>query len=284
MTPDLYGYYWVGNSDPDIETVGRLEDQMDQWETDGYGRSVEVIVDRGRMAEHKFPKRPGARRLTDVIRSGDVVVIDRLNDLGRSFEDIVQFLAHLVDRWAISLYVIQETEGDQLYLTPEQLRAMTAAWKWAVPLIEGEVRSLEYAVIRAMSARVAGKKAAALGISFSKRYKGVPQWDEGEIAVLREIWSRWAQGETYRDIGLDLLARDVRTKGGALWCRRKGKPRSPGDLGRLCYERVRWAIQVMERVVAAGNPNHPFLAGWDWQSYLKSPASGNGDHDVPAPV
>ncbi|MHC4867517.1 MAG: serine integrase family protein [Planctomycetota bacterium] len=270
----IFGYYWLGtrNFDPS-PVVQNLTAAIADLQAEQGGDCGPVIVDGGPLSDHAYADRPGARRLIDLLQSEDVLVIDRFEDLGRDFTDIRCFLDALTRRWNISLW----STAENYFYSHAELRGCIPAWRIAEPIVDRDIADLENMAKRTHRRRqraqwIGWKSVHTRGRAKRQKPKTWVPCEE-DIAVMRQIWARHQQGEPYHDIGRDLLARGVARHNGRPWCyyekaERKNRPKGQR---RIEYHYVRDAIVEIDRAIAAGDPTHPFLAGWDWESYV-----GNG--------
>lgn len=278
----IFGYFWLGTKDDDpAPTIKRVTAAMHDLE----GQCGPMIVDNGALSDHGHLKRPGALSLTDQLRSEDVIVIEHFRHLGRDLKDILSFLDALTGRWELSFYNVS---ADYLFSHAE-LRGLVHAWRYAEEIVQRDVRALERRLRPDRGMRGAGQYLGRCVVrGHDPLHLTKEAWNrqgvawvshEGEVAVMREIWSRYQQGESHLDIGLDLLARKVTRKNGGLWCfYERTVRRSHRKFGRrIDYVFVRTAIRLIDEAIAAGDPTHPFLAGWDWESYRQDPGCKDGE-------
>lgn len=268
----VYGYLWNGsqprNPNHAANAIRAALQEVD-------GAPGPVILDDGPLAEETYEKRPGARALFDMIRSGDTLVIEDWPDLGRDLPDAAALLDAVTKHRNISLY----HAGTKTTYSHDDLRGLMTAAKILDSLVQ---RDLRYATEGAVGTMMYGNQGMGYmnmkGRNPIKR-SGKRAWnqdgiakipDETQIAVMRECWARYQQGETHLAIARDLMQRGVKRNTGRPWvfyqkCIRKECKRRTH---RIDYRHVITAIREIALKIAAGNPNHPFLAGWDWQSYL----------------
>lgn len=89
------GYARVSSFDQNLDL------QKDALQRAGCDR---IIVDR---ASGKRTERPGLNTLKEILRQGDVVVVWRLDRLGRSLKDLIEWVNHL-DQLGVALKSLEE--------------------------------------------------------------------------------------------------------------------------------------------------------------------------------
>lgn len=92
-------------------TEQTLAHQRTQAEAAGFVFDDEV-ADHGESGRKPLRERPEGRRLFDILRQGDVLVVRWINRLGRNYEDVTQTMDQLMDRGVIVRTIISNMTFD----------------------------------------------------------------------------------------------------------------------------------------------------------------------------
>ena len=207
------GYVRVSTEEQSVKGVG-LADQEARIRAHAFARGVElseVIIDAGYSA--KDLKRPGAQRLLEMIRRGQVasVTILKLDRLTRNTRDLGELL-ELVKKNSVALISVGES-----------LDTETAAGRMVVSML-GVVAQWERETIGERTASAMAYKRRQGAFCGSKRapygYRndnGRVIADEPEQDVLADIWAMRENKISLRRIVATLNERAIAAPGGGQW-------------------------------------------------------------------
>ncbi|MCJ2057742.1 recombinase family protein [Methylobacterium sp. J-048] len=96
-----------------------LAHQQTQAEAAGFVFDA-VVADHGESGRKPLRERPEGRRLYDMLRTGDVLVVRWINRLGRSYEDVTGVMRELMQRGVIVRTIISNMTFDGATKDPMQ--------------------------------------------------------------------------------------------------------------------------------------------------------------------
>ncbi|AIQ88718.1 recombinase family protein [Methylobacterium oryzae] len=96
-----------------------LDHQQTQAEAAGFVFDA-VVADHGESGRKPLRERPEGRRLYDMLRQGDVLVVRWINRLGRSYEDVTDAMRELMRRGVIVRTIISNMTFDGATKDPMQ--------------------------------------------------------------------------------------------------------------------------------------------------------------------
>ena len=96
-----------------------LAHQQTQAEAAGFVFDA-VVADHGESGRKPLRERPEGRRLYDMLRTGDVLVVRWINRLGRSYEDVTGVMRELMQRGVIVRTIISNMTFDGATRDPMQ--------------------------------------------------------------------------------------------------------------------------------------------------------------------
>lgn len=103
IPPRVYGYARVSTTHQDVAVQC---DSIQRYVADNkLGDLLHIYCDEGVSGATEFLDRKRGRLLSDVIRSGDVVVVHKLDRLGRSLLDTISTVHSLIQR-GVSLHIV----------------------------------------------------------------------------------------------------------------------------------------------------------------------------------
>jgi len=158
-----------------------LAHQQVQAEAAGFSFDV-VVADHGESGRKPLRERPEGRRLFDILRHGDTLVVRWLNRLGRSYEDVTATMRELMARGVVVRTVISNMTFDGATKDPMQRAIRDALIGFMAASAEAELE--------------AGREAQKAGIEHAKRredtYRGrKPSYSREQLGAVR---GRLAQG------------------------------------------------------------------------------------------
>ncbi len=159
------GYARVSSFDQNLDL------QKDALEKAGCER---IIIDK---ASGKNTQRPGLQTIKDILRKGDVLIVWRLDRLGRSLKDLIEWVNYL------------ETNGAAIKSLEESIDTTTATGKLVFHLF-GALAEFERQLIRerTQAGLAAARARGRLGgrpksLSEEKRKLAIKLYDEKKISV-----------------------------------------------------------------------------------------------------
>ena len=173
-----------------------------------------------------FRERPEFAKLMEEMNPNDHLIVWRLDRLDRNFYRILECVGWL-DQRGIKLHLIREQFGLPLDLSTAVARA-TVAMMAMVADIEQEFRL--HAIAEGKRWRQSQGLAIGKFPGMGKRREHVRRkgrlvkldvWDPVECNTIREIYRRYAEGETMAVIAEDLVARGVKTAAGRKWANKR---------------------------------------------------------------
>lgn len=122
----------------------------------------EVIADHGESGRKPLRDRTEGRRLFDLLRRGDVLVVRWINRLGRSYEDVTEVMRELMRRGVIVKTVISRMTFDGATTDPMQRAIRDALIGFMAASAEAELEATREAQ-RAGIDHARGREDAYLG-------------------------------------------------------------------------------------------------------------------------
>lgn len=173
-----FGYIRVGAAGEDVRERGLKE------------RMLELLQDERLLfvdVRDKDYDRPAYERMWEIIQPGDIIYIDELDSLGRTYEDMAAEWQRLVRDWDIDVVLL----SDQMPLDSRVFRAMGPAGKQTQQLVSDLLLYLGDLQRRRMqeTQRDGIARAKKAGIRF-----GRPSI-ERDWELLEKTAQRWADGE-----------------------------------------------------------------------------------------
>ncbi|MGQ4273540.1 recombinase family protein [Terrihabitans sp. B22-R8] len=125
----------------------------------------------------KLADRPQGKRLYDLLRGGDTLVVRWIDRLGRNYSDVCEAIRHFMDRGVIIRTVINNMTFDGSTKEPMQMAVRDAL--------------IAFMAATAQAQAEATKEAQAAGIAFAKsaeKYKGrKPSYSRTEYALVQDL-------------------------------------------------------------------------------------------------
>lgn len=186
--------------------------------------------------------RPVGREMLAAVRSGDTVLVSRLDRLGHSGTDVRATMKALCDR-GVRIYAVRGLHNESLDLPPNVAKVVLSV-QGIMSDVETALRS-EASLERAQWRRERGLACGYPGLCRKiVRQHGVKRivWDEGELRHVMEAVERLAKGESPEAILIDFWKRGIKDPHGQPWGKpttRDGHPPNGGFTCRL-YRMVRW--------------------------------------------
>lgn len=170
---------------------------------------VDLIVDAAESA--KDLKRPGAQRLLEMVRAGEVrtVIVAKLDRLTRSLRDLAE-LVELFNRSGVALVSVAETLDTGSAAGRMVLNLLTTVSQWEREVIGERTRD----VMRHMKSE--GRRVGTVPYGWRAEGKRLVE-DDGERLVLGRIIEFHRLGESLRGIAETLNAEGYRTRRGVPW-------------------------------------------------------------------
>jgi putative DNA-invertase from lambdoid prophage Rac len=171
-----------------------IDHQRTQAETLGFVFD-DVVTDEGVSGiSTKLSERPGGRRLFDLLRAGDVLVVRWVDRLGRNYEDVSDTIREFMRRGIIIKTVINGMTFDGATKDPMQQAVRDAL--------------IAFMAATAQAQAEATKEAQKAGIAHAKenptKYRGrKPSFTEDQIAaVLEQLLAGIGISEVAKNFGL----------------------------------------------------------------------------------
>ena len=117
-----------------------LAHQQAQAEGEGFTFDV-VVADHGESGRKPLRDRPEGRRLFDILRKGDTLVVRWINRLGRSYEDVTETMRELMRRGVIVRTVISKMTFDGATADPMQRAIRDALIAFMAAAAEAELEA-----------------------------------------------------------------------------------------------------------------------------------------------
>lgn len=117
-----------------------LAHQQAQAESEGFTFDT-VIADHGESGRKPLRDRPEGRRLFDILRKGDTLVVRWINRLGRSYEDVTETMRELMRRGVIVRTVISKMTFDGATADPMQRAIRDALIAFMAAAAEAELEA-----------------------------------------------------------------------------------------------------------------------------------------------
>jgi DNA invertase Pin-like site-specific DNA recombinase len=176
-------------------TEQTLAHQQAQAEAAGFKFDT-VVSDHGESGRKPLRERPEGRRLFDILRHGDTLVVRWLNRLGRNYEDVTETMRELMRRGVIVRTVISNMTFDGATKDPMQRAIRDALIGFMAASAEAELE--------------AGREAQKAGIEHAKAkedaYRGrKPSYSREQLDTVR--------GRLEQGAGLAVIA----TETGLTW-------------------------------------------------------------------
>lgn len=155
-----------------------LEHQRTQAEDAGFVID-HVVSDHGVSGvKHKLVERPEGKRLFDMLRSGDVLVVRWVDRLGRDYLDVTDTIRQLIRQGVIVRTVINNLTFDGVTTDPMQMAVRDALIGFMAAMGQAQ----------AEATKEAQKVGIALAKSDPKRYRGKkPSYDRAALQIVRDM-------------------------------------------------------------------------------------------------
>ena len=175
----------------------------------------------------RLAERPGGRRLFDILRKGDVLVVRWIDRLGRNYEDVVDNIREFVRRGIVIRTVISNFTIDGTTRDPMQkaIRDALIGFMAAVGEAQAEATKL------AMKAGIAKAKAETLSViaaNFGITWGRKPSFDRQQLETVRVLLGQ--------SIGISETAKKARVSRQTVY-RIQGDPVG-AEAARLRWERA----------------------------------------------
>ncbi|WP_186419708.1 recombinase family protein [Bosea sp. CS1GBMeth4] len=157
-----------------------IEHQQKQAEAAGF-KLDRVIADHGVSGvKTRLEERPEGKRLYDILRAGDVLVVRWVDRLGRNYEDVRQAIQEFMKRGVIVRTIINSMTFDGSTKDPMQMAVRDAL----IGFMAAAAQSQAEVTKAAQAAGIAHAK----GLEDSKRYKGrKPSFTAGQLETVRNL-------------------------------------------------------------------------------------------------
>jgi DNA invertase Pin-like site-specific DNA recombinase len=141
----------------------------------------EVIVDEG-VSGVSVPlkDRPQGRRLFDILRSGDVLLVRWVDRLGRNYQDVTENIREFMRRGVIIKTVINAMTFDGATSDPMQMAVRDALIGFMAAMAQAQAEAMKHA----QKAGIAHAK----GLDRARVYKGrKPSYTRSELAAVLDL-------------------------------------------------------------------------------------------------
>ena len=158
-----------------------LDHQKTQAEAAGFVIDV-VVADQGVSGvTTRLAERPEGKRLFDLLRSGDVLVVRWVDRLGRNYQDVTDTIRDFMRRGVIIRTVINNLTFDGATQDPMQQAVRDALIAFMAATAQAQAEANK----EAQKAGIAGAKAREDG---ADRYRGKkPSYDRGTFAKVCDL-------------------------------------------------------------------------------------------------
>jgi putative DNA-invertase from lambdoid prophage Rac len=154
-----------------------IEHQRTMAEAAGYKFDVVLCDDGVSGVSTRLAERPEGRRLFDMLREGDTLVVRWVNRLGRNYDDITEVIREFIRRGVIVRTVINNMVFDGTAKDPMQKAARDAV--------------VAFMAANAQAEAEAAKEAQRAGVAHAKangEYRGrKPSFTRHQLAVVRDM-------------------------------------------------------------------------------------------------
>lgn len=174
-----------------------LTHQRTQAEAAGF-KIDEVVADHGVSGvSTKLAERPEGRRLFDLLRRGDVLVVRWLDRLGRNYTDVTDVVRHFMRQGVVVRSVINNMTFDGATTDPIQQAVRDAMITFMAATAQAQAEALR----EAQRAGIEAAKAEA-------RYRGKkPTYDRAKLGLVTDMLGRGAgASEISKQTGLSRQA------------------------------------------------------------------------------
>lgn len=174
-----------------------LTHQRTQAEAAGF-KIDEVVADHGVSGvSTKLAERPEGRRLFDLLRRGDVLVVRWLDRLGRNYTDVTDVVRHFMRQGVVVRTVINNMTFDGATTDPIQQAVRDAMIAFMAATAQAQAEALR----EAQRAGIEAAKAEA-------RYRGKkPTYDRAKLGLVADMLGRGAgASEISKQTGLSRQA------------------------------------------------------------------------------
>lgn len=241
--------YLYARFSTDRQTESSIDDQLRRCRDYAAARGWSV---EGEFTDHAisgaaFGNRPGVLAALAMLGRGDVLLVADLSRLSRS-QDLAPLMERLRFRGAKVIGVLDGFDSD----SPQaRMQAGLAGIMSDELRASIRVRTHSALELRALSGRPTGGKAYG--------FDAAGQPIEAEVAVVREVFDRYAAGDSLKAIASDLNHRGV-PAAGATWAR--AQRRTDG----------RWVISALHALLK--NERYAGRVVWNRSQWVKDPDSG----------
>ncbi|WP_452181357.1 recombinase family protein [Heyndrickxia sporothermodurans] len=170
-----------------------LAHQQTQAEADGFVFDA-VVADHGESGRKPLRERPEGRRLFDMLRTGDTLVVRWINRLGRNYEDVTATMRELMARGVVVRTIISKMTFDGATKDPMQRAIRDALIAFMAASAEAELEATR----EAQRAGIEHAKAQADQTAYRGRR---PSYSREQLDIVR---ARIAQGA-----GLSVIAAEA---------------------------------------------------------------------------
>lgn len=162
-----------------------IDHQQKQAEAAGF-KLDRVIADHGISGvKTRLEERPEGRRLNDILRAGDVLVVRWVDRLGRNYEDVRQAIQEFMKRGVIVRTIINSMTFDGSTKDPMQMAVRDAL----IGFMAAAAQSHAEVTKAAQTAGIAHAKSLEDG----KRYKGrKPSFNPEQLDTVRDLMEQKA--------------------------------------------------------------------------------------------
>lgn len=158
-----------------------IEHQLTQAEAGGF-KIDEVVADAGESGvATALAERPQGRRLFDLLRAGDTLVVRWIDRLGRNYEDVSEAIRTFMQRGAVVRTVINNMTFDGAVKDPMQKAVRDALLGFMAALSQAQAEATK-------EAQRAGIEHAKNGEAAERKYRGrKPSYSRDQFQIVQDM-------------------------------------------------------------------------------------------------